>query len=351
MALAAVKITTELKSPTEIGVYHRLIAMTGPNKGKVYYLQGKRIIIGRGENADIQIIDNKVSREHAEITFASDSYTITDLGAHNGVVINNVKVAQKKLVEGEKIVIGQTVFKYSVINISESDTMLAVVKDGKKVFRPKIVTNPKTQEQSIPEIGVDETEESEEPTETKKSPKTLVMVAVLGIVAYALFDGGDAPKKGSKQTGMTKEINFDANPDAKINKKMTLDEAENKRKFSSIVQEGQREAREGNYFRAIEDFNHALQLIPNNGQASYYLSKAKQQLDEEIVKHSEKGNREFDSKKYIGAIAAFCSIQQLLQNYPQDARYIEAVAKISAIEVELGKEKGEIKCFEEKPAD
>ena len=350
MAGAAVKITTELKSPTEVGIYHRLVAMTGPNKGKVYYLQGKRIIIGRGDNADIQIIDTKVSREHAEITFAGDSYHITDLGAHNGIVINNEKVTQKKLLEGEKIVIGQTVFKYTIIKITDSDTMLAVVKDGKKVFRPKLVTTATTSEQPI-EIGDLDEEEEKAVVENKKNPKMLVMVAVLAIVAFALFDDGDTPQKGSKQTGPTEEINFDANPDAKNNKKLTQDELDNKRKFASIVQEGQREAREGNYFRAIEDFNHALQLIPNNGQASYYLSKAKQQLDEEIVKHSEKGNREFDSKKYQGAIAAFCSIQQLLQNFPHDERFLNAVAKISAIEVELGKEKGEIKCFEEKPAD
>jgi hypothetical protein len=41
----------------------------------------------------------------------------------------------------------------------------------------------------------------------------------------------------------------------------------------------------------------------------------------------------------------------LLQYYPNDERYLNAVAKLSAIEVDLGKEKGEIKCFEEKPAD
>jgi hypothetical protein len=62
-----VRITTELKSPSEVGVFYRLLCMTGPNKGKVYYLTGKRLIIGRGDNADIQIVDTKISREHAEL--------------------------------------------------------------------------------------------------------------------------------------------------------------------------------------------------------------------------------------------------------------------------------------------
>jgi pSer/pThr/pTyr-binding forkhead associated (FHA) protein len=189
MASAAVKITTELRSPTQVGIYYRLVAMTGPNKGKVYYLLGKRIIIGRGEGVDIQIIDNKVSREHAEITFANESYTITDLGAHNGVVVNNVKISQKILEDAEKIVIGQTVFKYTVIHISESDTMLAVVKDGKKVFRPKIVVNTKIEEDIANTNEIANPEETVETTETKKNPKSLIMILVIGAVAYVLFSG------------------------------------------------------------------------------------------------------------------------------------------------------------------
>jgi hypothetical protein len=34
------------------------IFFAGPNKGIVYYLVGKRVIIGRGQNADIQILGN-----------------------------------------------------------------------------------------------------------------------------------------------------------------------------------------------------------------------------------------------------------------------------------------------------
>ena len=72
MAAVNVKISTDLKIPTEIGLYYRLLCMTGPNKGKVYYLTGKRIIIGRGDKSDIQILDSKISREHAEISFVDN---------------------------------------------------------------------------------------------------------------------------------------------------------------------------------------------------------------------------------------------------------------------------------------
>jgi tetratricopeptide (TPR) repeat protein len=163
-----------------------------------------------------------------------------------------------------------------------------------------------------------------------------------------LFDNGDEKKGKRKRVNQNPEETFNINPEGSSSKKVQAEDAETKRKFISILHEGQREVREGNYFRAIEDFNRALQLMPNNGQASYYLSKAKQKLDEEIEKNFLKGKNEYDSKKYTEAIASYCAVEQLIQNYPNDERYLNAVAKITAIEAELGKEPGEIKCFEEK---
>jgi pSer/pThr/pTyr-binding forkhead associated (FHA) protein len=346
MSSAAVRITNEFKSPTEVGAHYRLICMTGPTKGKVYYLIGKRIIIGRANTADIQIVDTKISREHAEISFAGEGYSITDLGSPNGVIINDKKIKQKQLLDGEKIVIGQTVFKYNIIQVSEANNMLTVQKGDKKIIKPKLVIQRSVEQ----DLDDSEPDVEAQPVE-KKNPKLFVGIIVIGLVMYALFDSGDTTKNSAKKSNRAAEDSFDLNPEGNASKKLSVEDAENKRKFISILQQGQREVREGNYFRAIEDFNRALQLIPNNGQASYYLSKAKQKLDEDIEKNLTKGNKEYDSKKFNSAISSYCAIEELLQYYPSDERYLNAVAKLSAIEVDLGKEKGEIKCFEEKPAD
>ena len=145
---ANVRITTELKNPSDIGLHYRLLCMTGPNKGKVYYIIGKRAVIGRGENADIQIVDTKISREHAELSFADNGYTITDLGAQNGIIVNDTKVKQKKLYNNEKIVIGQTVFKYNIIDVTQTNEMIlaeatpdsALAKEIKKGVKVKVPT-------------------------------------------------------------------------------------------------------------------------------------------------------------------------------------------------------------------
>ena len=130
--------------------------------------------------------------------------------------------------------------------------------------------------------------------------------------------------------------------------KVTKDDADVKKKLDALVHSGRREFREGNYFRAMEEFRLALLLSPNNGQASFYLSKAKQRLDDEINENFEKGAQEQDSKKFQAAIVSYCSVAQLIKEYPDDERYKNAMTKLSAIESALGMEKGEIKCFEEK---
>lgn len=339
-----VKITNELKNPTDPGVHHRLLCMTGPNKGKVYYLIGKRIIIGRGDEADIQIADTKISREHAELSFAENGYTITDLGAQNGVIVNDTKIKQKKLLDSEKIVIGQTVFKYSLIDNHAGSLVAKETSAAAPAKSSKVKTTKSSSGGS--NFGRDTQFSSSSNFETKKGPpKMLIMSAVVGVVLFVLLGKDDQPQRPKEKANQIDDF-------APIEKsKPPKEDAEVKKKFNNLLHSGRREFSEGNYFRAMEDFRLALLLNPQDGHASFYLSKAKQRLDEDIEKNFLKGKQEYEAKKLQSAIVSYCSVVQLIQNYPNDERYKNAMMKISAIESELGMEKGEIKCFEEKPND
>jgi hypothetical protein len=343
MSSSAVKITSELKSPVEPGVHYRLVFMTGPNRGKVYYLLEKRIIIGRSDKVDIQIIDNKISREHAEISFTNEGYSITDLGTPNGIVVNDIKVVQKKLIDGEKIVIGQSVIKYNVIQVTEVNNMITIVKGEKISVKPKIIATTMELNNSNNNSNIASDSDS-----TPKRPNIIIVIAIIVLLIF-LFYGNQGGNSVSRPTSVPRAP-FDVSPE-KTNKKKLDEDVDSKKRFAVAIKEGQREMREGNSFRAIENFNHAIQLMPGSGQASYYLSKAKQQMDEDIEKNLIKGNNEYDSKKLESAIHSFCAIEELLHFYPDDERYLKAAAKINAIETEQGKEKGEIKCNQETPAD
>lgn len=342
---ANVKITKELKNPAEAGTHYRFLCMTGPSKGKVYYLTGKRIVIGRGENVDIQIVDAKMSREHAELSFSDNGYTITDLGSENGIVVNDTKVKQKKLADSEKIVIGQTVFKYNIIEVTNAE--MVVSDDNHAVaISKKSSKTAKSKAQS-------KSSSNSSATGKKSNSKGLVMIIVLMVGGYFLFvDTGETLKPGVENKQATKNEDFDKDFNTfQVNKKEVHEDADSKKKLENYIHSGRREFGEGNYFRAMEDFRLALLISPNNGHASFYLSKAKQSLDDDINKNFLKGKQEHESKKLQAAIVSYCGVVQLIQNYPNDERYKNAMLKISAIESELGLEKGEVKCFEAKSAD
>jgi pSer/pThr/pTyr-binding forkhead associated (FHA) protein len=347
---ANVKITNELKNPSELGTHYRLLCMTGPNKGKVYYLTGKRIIIGRGENADILIVDTKISREHAELSFAEKNYTITDLGAQNGVIVNDAKIKQKKLLDNEKIVIGQTVFKYNIIEITNSEVALLDEKGSALAIKDLAKANKRATGKNASNEPSSGPSKKTSGQGTKGPPKVIIFALLIIGVLFVLMDNGDKPKTESTKNAAS-TTDFDKDFNQGLGKKNVMEDPEVKKKLEALIHSGRREFSEGNYFRAIEDFRLALLLSPNNGHASFYLSKAKQSLDDDIKKNFDKGKQEYESKKYQAAIVSYCGVVQLIQNYPNDERYKNAMSQISAIESELGQEKGEIKCFETKPTE
>ena len=119
MSEGKVKITRDLSLPETQGTYFRVLCMTGKNKGTAYYLNGSRLVMGRSQKADIQVFDDKSSREHGELAKKKDTYILTDLKSSNGIIVNDIKVIQKKLSGGDKIIIGKVVFRFDIFRVSE----------------------------------------------------------------------------------------------------------------------------------------------------------------------------------------------------------------------------------------
>jgi len=72
-------------------------------------------VVGRKSECDFTIPDSTVSRRHAEIVVADDeSCKISDLGSHNGTVVNGERISEETaLKSGDKIIFGQAEFKIS----------------------------------------------------------------------------------------------------------------------------------------------------------------------------------------------------------------------------------------------
>jgi hypothetical protein len=65
-------------------------------------------IIGRGSDADLQLLDQGISRRHLDIQFDGNFATAYDLGSTNGTAVNGHEVGSQVLRHGDVIRLGHT---------------------------------------------------------------------------------------------------------------------------------------------------------------------------------------------------------------------------------------------------
>jgi hypothetical protein len=72
------------------------------------------VVIGRGDEATWVILDEDLSRAHAEVRRGWDGVTVTDLGSKNGTFVGKVKVgsAPVELHDGEALALGDVVLRF-----------------------------------------------------------------------------------------------------------------------------------------------------------------------------------------------------------------------------------------------
>ena len=90
----------------------------GSQVGRRVLLADDSITLGRAHDATILINDPAVSRLHMEIEYdpQSNVYAVNDLGSSNGTLVNGKTIKTSVLSEGDKIIIGQTVLRFSWID-------------------------------------------------------------------------------------------------------------------------------------------------------------------------------------------------------------------------------------------
>lgn len=314
--------------PKEPGVYHKLVCLTGENKGKAYFLMGRRVVLGRSEHCDITILDLKSSREHAEIILVDDVYILTDLGSQNGIIVNDLKVKQHALNPGDKVIVGKTVYKFSKQEV-----------ESKK----KKVTKKRTSRE------IDEDDDDDDEEENPKSPMSKILMAVIVIAVVILF-GSEDPKEVEEQKSnvVNAQVNEIDDSFQRAISKRKKESKKNKEKLAIYFKRGLREYREGNYFRAISEFENAQQWSPNDALANFYLRKTREKLDEQIESFFSKALRDTDAINYLKAATSYCAIVRLLNRYQDDTRYKAAKEGIRNLEKKLGLDEGEINCIETK---
>ncbi len=93
----------------------------GPSQGQTFPAGDKPIVIGRDESCDLSLQDKGSSRQHAEIFKIGDMCFIRDLESKNGTFVNDNRITEEMLRDGDRIQIGGTVILFEAAGGGQHD--------------------------------------------------------------------------------------------------------------------------------------------------------------------------------------------------------------------------------------
>ncbi|NDD90912.1 FHA domain-containing protein [bacterium] len=326
------------------GELARLRVIKGPDQGSAFVLVNTKATIGRGEENHVVIGDLKASRLHAEISASSSGWMVRDLGSANGILYNGVQSRQSRLKTSDLITIGETTLEF--LGPDAEDQLLlsapreepsagAVVKspEGSKApartlsdpfgLRPKALVNASGAGKNAA------------PGAPSAKSKKAIKLAVAGGLAILTVVGMDFMNKEPPREKQRKISSSQSGPTdlaslmPKIEKPVTSKSAE------MFFKQGFREYREGNYLRAMNQFELVLQLSPDHDLARRYRDNARMAIDEEVRSHLEFGKKTLDSGKLRQSRAHYEAILRLLHTDQANPAYIEAKDQLEKVRSEM----------------
>ncbi|MCA9562355.1 MAG: FHA domain-containing protein [Myxococcales bacterium] len=118
--------------------------ISGKYQGGEFPLEYEReIIIGRGSDLDMVLVEDMVSRRHAKITTHNSEFYIEDLGSTNGTFVNGEKISRAKLRDGDRILVGT-----SIIKLVSTDGEIDITEEVTDL--PEDAYNPPNSTRSVP---------------------------------------------------------------------------------------------------------------------------------------------------------------------------------------------------------
>jgi two-component system response regulator AtoC len=118
---SAANESTAKLSPDAAG-YELLIAGHG-DPWTLELAQGTTLVIGRGEDADVRLVADGVSRRHAVLRVEAEGFTVEDLGSSNGTLVRGQPVPPQTtlgIAVGESFLVGEFVLLVRPLRSSAS---------------------------------------------------------------------------------------------------------------------------------------------------------------------------------------------------------------------------------------
>jgi pSer/pThr/pTyr-binding forkhead associated (FHA) protein len=313
MTAAAVKFK-QSNVPRQPGEGARLKVVQGPDIGAVYVIVGPRAAVGRGDENDIMILDLKASRKHALFSMKGSAWEVSDNGSANGILVNGKNVRSATLRTGDTVTLGETTLEFMASGDSNTMMLTAPASSMTQIIA----------QQKAPTFGAGGAAGG---SDSKK--KLLILAAAAGF-AFLLFGVQDPADKKAKPAKKNTEEKRDL-----ASYLPTTETAPNK-VADSFFRAGLREYRAGNYIRAKQQFETALQIVPGHTLATLYLRNCDKSVEEDVKKSLYYGKKNMDAGKLRSAKANFEAVMRLLYRDQTNPSYLEAKENLEKVNKEIG---------------
>lgn len=88
-----------------------LVVIRGRDLGRRYVIEPRTMTIGRDESSDIQLVDDGVSRRHAEVALVERRVKVWDVGSTSGTHVDDRRIEEAELRHGDRLGVGRVIFK------------------------------------------------------------------------------------------------------------------------------------------------------------------------------------------------------------------------------------------------
>ncbi len=316
--------------PRQEGEYARLRILKGPDFGSVFVVREASLVVGRSEEATIRLSDLKASRTHARIEYTRSGWKLTDLGSANGIFYRGEYVRECALTSGDHFMLGDTIVEF-LMNHESNRALTAPILEDPDLERREIALA----RQRIKVRSAGEPVRIVQRAGTKSRSKGLLIALLVAAAAYSFPEysvpilrewGLDfiadflppdpaAARKKTAKKGQKDEKKEEVERDLSSYLPPGEDSDGMKKESERYFQEGFREFRAGNYLRARDAFELALQMNPTHEKAKRYRDIAIRDSELEVKRLIDAGLRAVDSGRFSQAKAFF---EMALRRLPED---------------------------------
>jgi hypothetical protein len=95
-------------------IFGWLVVIDGPDAWEEFRLsdQEGQLFLGKGDDCQLKLEDEKVEKLHASVRIKDDKLTITDLDTFSGTFVNGEAVTRTELKDGDTVTVGQSILRF-----------------------------------------------------------------------------------------------------------------------------------------------------------------------------------------------------------------------------------------------